>query len=184
MTFWPEQSSVRSVQLYQSQQSQTFHFANLWSFNCTVFKLGHCIFLACLIYTFLVVGIGVGWKTVIIKLLQFQLQAELSLAKRKLWQVNTWNCEIWLLQTVKIRNLWIWYWERKTLKFRKIEVWNPARFQLQSNPDDKSNFAWGILSCIESAAFETLSLVKQGRGKKEQNIYTGRSDEVKLFRLI
>ena len=113
VTFWPEQSSVRSVQLYQSQQSQTFHFANLWSFNCTVFKLGHCIFLACLIYTFLVVGIGVGWKTVIIKLLQFQLQAELSLAKRKLWQVNTWNCEIWLLQTVKIRNLWIWYWERR-----------------------------------------------------------------------
>ena len=71
--------------------------------------------------------------------MQFQLQAELSLAKRKLWQVNTWNCEIWLLQTVKIRNLGIWYWERKTLKFRKIEVWNPARFQLQSNPDDKSS---------------------------------------------
>ena len=39
-------------------------------------------------------------------------------------------------------------------------------------------FARDILSCIESAAFETLSIVKQGRGKKEQNINPGWSDEV------
>ena len=52
----------------------------------------------------------------------------------------------------------------------------------QTHCDEIDNFARNILSCIESAAFETLPIVKQGQSKKEKNIHAGWSEEVKPFR--
>ena len=52
----------------------------------------------------------------------------------------------------------------------------------QAHCDEIDKFARDILSCIESAAFETLPIVKQGQSKKEKNIHAGWSEEVKPFR--